>query len=183
MSGHLPQCYLGGGESEWGEREIARRYTTPDMSILEFGGGAGSVSTVIQDMLWNKTNHTVIQPKEGGSSEPMMGGYEQLMKNKTACNMQFHAIDHVLEKGEGAAILGLVSKPYDTIVADCEGCLVGEYEKNPDLFANVSTVQVERDDGGTYDDLFVNKLHLTMVDAGKGLGCDGACDTQVWKRM
>ena len=72
---------------------------------------------------------------------------------------------------------------HDTIVADCEGCLLGEYEKNPDLFANVSTVQVERDDGGTYDDLFVNKLHLTMVDAGKGLGCDGACDTQVWKRL
>ena len=45
----------------------------------------------------------------------------------------------------------MVSKPFDTIVVDCEGCLVKEFEKNPDLFKHITQIQVERDDNGSYD--------------------------------
>ena len=61
-------------------------------------------------------------------------------------------------------------------------CLLGEYEKEsrPLWQCQHRTSRTRRWRYGGRD-LFVNKLHLTMVDAGKGLGCDGACDTQVWK--
>lgn len=177
----LPKCYLGGGESEWGEREIAQIYTPPSACVLEFGGGAGSVSAVIQGKLDDSSCHTVIQPADGGHSEVMMGGLEQLNKNKASCNFQFNVIDRVLQSNDSSDILHRVNKPYDTIVADCEGCLVDEENKNPELFWSISMIQVERDDGGTYDALF-NRLGLKMVEAGVGKGCDGKCNTEVWVR-
>jgi len=174
VNSNLPSCYLGGGESEWGEREVAAKWTGKCKCVLEFGGGAGSVSTVVQKFLRNKNNHVVIQPAENG----MYGGLRQLRKNKKACNSKFHIIDHILKPGEGTKLQKLVSRPFDCIVADCEGCLHHEYEKNPDLFKNVRLIQVERDDGGKYDELFKNKLHMTLKDTGKG--CGGRCITEVW---
>lgn len=50
----LPSCYLGGGWGEWNERETAYKWTFPDACVLEFGGGAGSVSTIIQKILKNQ---------------------------------------------------------------------------------------------------------------------------------
>ena len=169
----LPNCYIKGGETEWGERIIANKYTNRCTSILEFGGGSGSVSTIIQQNLKNKRNHIVIQPANNGH------GVERLLANKKSCNSQFTLIDHVVEKGEGNKILNILDYPPDCIVADCEGCLHLEYEKNPELFNNVKMIQVERDDGRKYDNLF-QKLQLRKIDDGKGLGCDGRCDTQVW---
>lgn len=173
----LPACYTGGGEGEWGERLVAYKWTRPDACVLEFGGGAGSVSTVIQGILKNKSDHVVIQPTENG----FYGGVEKLRKNKDACSSQFHVIDHVLQEGEEQAIKDLVSRPYDTVVADCEDCLLQEYEKNPGLFEHVTQVQVERDDFNTraYDKLR-NLLDMTVVDTG--LGCEGRCPTEVWER-
>ena len=47
-SDHLPGCYEGAYD-EWGEQEIAAKWTKGYCSsVLEFGGGGGSVSTVIQ---------------------------------------------------------------------------------------------------------------------------------------
>ena len=137
----LPSCYLGGGLGEWNEREIAYKWTFPDACVLEFGGGAGSVSTIIQKILKNQKNHVVIQPPE----KEMFGGITQLKKNRDACNSKFQIIDHVLKKGEEDTVMGMVSKPFDLIVADCENCLYNEYNKNPKLIANIKHIQVERD--------------------------------------
>lgn len=173
----LPACYIGGGEGEWGERTVAFKWTRPDACVLEFGGGAGSVSTVIQGILRDKSNHVVIQPVENG----MFGGITQLRKNKQACDSQFHVIDHVLKEGEDQQLLDLVSRPFDTIVADCEDCLLQEYEKNPRLFTYVTQIQIERDDFETkaYDKLR-KLLQMEVVDTG--LGCDGNCPTEVWQK-
>jgi len=40
-------------------------FTRPDACVLEFGGGAGNVSTIIQRKLNNSKDHVVIQPKDG----------------------------------------------------------------------------------------------------------------------
>ena len=100
--------------------------------------------------------------------------------------MSFTAVDHILVAGEQDKILKMVSKPFDCIVADCENCLVEEYEKNPKLFKKVKYIQVERDDKkplnastGPYDALF-EKMSLKKVDSGSG--CDGRCQTEVWMR-
>ena len=160
------------GESEWGERDVAFKYTKPDASVLEFGGGSGSVSAVIQNRLTTTSNHVVIQPADDG----MYGGLTQLHKNKANCQLNYHIIDHILERGEN--IRDLVTKPFDTIVADCEGCLVGEYEKNPNLFSSVTQIQVERDDNGTYDPLLAT-LGLTLVYTGPHTG---SLNVEVWEK-
>lgn len=184
--GQLPKCFKTKHE-EIGEREVADKFTDPNACVLEIGGGAGNVSTIIQKKLNNKSDHVVIQPIFGNDRErPMFGGIENLENNKKACGSKFHIIDHVLKKGEGKELLKLVSKPFDTIVCDCEGCLNGEYEKNPDLFEKVNMIQVERDDRpakknsyerGKYNDLF-DKLNMKLLH--KGDGCGRACDTDVW---
>ena len=181
----LPPCFdakdaIG---SEWGERNVAAKWTKGFChSVLEFGGGAGSVSTVIQMSLENKRNHVVIQPREEG----MFGGLGALYKNQASCQMEFTVIDHVLAKDEGKTLLEHVSQPFDCIIADCENCLVGEYEKNPELFKNIKYIQVERDDRwplnateGPYDKLFI-ELQMKKLDSG--IGCNGACETEVWGR-
>lgn len=182
----LPSCYTGGGESEWGEREIADKWTARYCSsVLEFGGGAGSVSTIIQKHLRNKKNHVVIEPLD--TKNPMMGGYNKLLQNKNACSEQYTTIDHILKKGEQKNILMLVENPFDCIVADCEGCLNSEYDKNPELFKAVKMIQVERDDryplnsvtGGKYEILF-GKLGLKKIDTG--YGCGGKCYSEVWAK-
>ena len=110
----------------------------------------------------------------------MFGGVASLLKNKKSCNSEYHIIDYILKKGDGKNLLKLVSKPFDTLVVDCEKCLVGEYEKNPDLFDNIDMIQVERDDyKKSYDDLFA-KLKLSKIHIGLGYG--GMCKTEVWVR-
>lgn len=182
---HLPPCFISGGGDEWGERRIAAKWTKGYChSVLEFGGGSGSVSTVIQKNLANRHNHVVVQPDDAQS---MFGGYQQLLKNKQACQMSFHTVDHVLAKNEQDKLLKMVSEPFDCIVADCENCLGEEYKKNPKLFAKVKYIQVERDDKqpldaptGPYDALF-KQLSMKKVDSG--LGCNGRCATEVWMRI
>ena len=172
----LPACYTGGGEGESGEREVADKYTKDVCkTVLEFGGGAGSVSTIVQKHLPDPTQHVVIQPNEGG----FYGGLPQLRKNKAACGLKFQEVDHVLEKGEEDAILAMVHQPFDCMVVDCEDCLFHEYEKNPKLFEHVKRIQVERDDfdGRSYDKLF-DILNMKLVHVGKG--CEGTCNTEVW---
>ncbi len=182
----LPRCFVDQkqGRLEWGERQVAKKWTKGYCSsVLEFGGGSGSVSAVIQMNLENKKNHVVIQPDERAV---MFGGLATLRSNKESCKMEFTEIDHILRPGEGPELLKLVSKPFDCIVADCENCLNDEYVKNPVLFEKVKYIQVERDDRsplnakvGPYDKL---REKLNMKKLHSGLGCGGACETEVWGR-
>jgi len=181
--GRLPRCFTS-QHVERGEREVADLFTRPNACVLEFGGGSGAVSMIIQKHLNNPSNHVVIQPRDGvGLENPLFGGFSTLIKNKEACKSSFQIIDHVLKAGEGKRIMNLVSKPFDTIIADCEGCLLGEYEKNPELFRKVNMIQVERDDivlnTERYDKLF-KTLNLKKIHTG--LGCDTECVTEVWVR-
>lgn len=173
--GELPLCFTSNHVEE-GERVVADQFTFPDSCVLEFGGGSGAVSTVIQGKLNIPTDHVVIQPDHDGS---MFGGLAQLRKNRDSCGHNYHIVDHILKSGEGTNLLKLVSKPFDTLVVDCEGCLHTEFEKNPDLFKFVTMIQVERDDGNKYDSLF-SELGMRKVHIGNG--CDGDCTTEVWTR-
>ena len=169
-------CFTG-SDTEWGEREIAHKYTRPHATVLEFGGGEGSVSVVIQKKLKNRKDHIVIQPRNDG-----IHGIEKLKKNKKACNSKFTIIDHILKPGEGKKLLKMVSKSFDTMIVDCEGCLHKEFEKNPDLFKYITQIQVERDDEAArpYDKLLKKDLGMRLVHTGKG--CNGNCVTEVWEK-
>ena len=173
---YVMECQQG-GEPEWGERDMVFKYLDPSACVLEFGGGAGSVSSLIQKILNTPTNHVVVEP--GGDGE-MFGGLKQLRKNKKACNSTFHIVDHVLEKGED--VRSKVSKSFDTIVADCEGCLYEEYKKNPELFSSVKTIIVERDDSGAYDELF-KILNMKKLTTGVHSHLFGMVTNEVWTKI
>ena len=107
---HSPPFYQGAYD-EWGEQEVAEKWTKGYCnSVLEFGGGGGAVSTIIQKNLDNRKNHVVIQPD---SRQSMFGGYKQHLKNRQSCKMSFTAIDHILVAGEQNEILQMVSEPFD----------------------------------------------------------------------
>lgn len=147
----LPKCYQGGGEGEAGERDVARRHTYSCRNVLEYGGGAGSVSSIVQQELKHKGRHVVVQP----SSDGWYGGYSQLMKNRKACNMQFTAIDHEITPKDINTITSVLHGKPDCMVVDCEDCLQKEYDKTPSLFDEVRVIQVERDDANkNYEKLF-----------------------------
>lgn len=174
---YMMPCQEGGGP-EWGERDTVFKYLDPKACVLEFGGGSGSVSNIIQHVLEQPANHVVIEPGGDGS---MFGGLEQLRKNKTSCKSNFKIVDHILAQGEGPSVRNMVEKNFDTIVADCEGCLVGEHEKNPSLFDHVKMILVERDDAGTYNELFKT---FGMEKKESGLHSDplGRIANEVWER-
>ena len=79
--GKLPNCFITEHVEE-GERIVADNYTNPNACVLEFGGGSGAVSTIIQSKLNNPSNHVVIQPidSENKSEKPMFGGITSLEK-------------------------------------------------------------------------------------------------------
>ena len=177
-SAYLSNCYTGGGEIEWGERDVAYKFTHPRSKVLEFGGGAGSVSQVIQNILLDPSKHVVIQPNDNSE---MFGGFKQITKNKKSCNCKYTIIDHILEKGEGPQVKALIGGyDFDLIVADCEDCLLGEYFKNPDLFKGVRMIQVERDDiNNSYNKLF-NILGMRKIHTG--LHISRKLRVEVWVR-
>ena len=165
-----------GGEGEYGERDVAFKFTRPSACVLEFGGGSGSVSAVVQRILNNPKNHVVIQPKDDPNE--MFGGARQLKQNKMTHNLQYTIIDYFLRQNE--QIDRYVTAPFDTMIVDCENCLVGEYKKNPHLFEHVTQIQVERDDKhDAYTALLKDVLGMRKVYSGIH---SGSLEMEVWER-
>jgi hypothetical protein len=180
LRSYMQTDHVGDAWTEFTERDLAFKYTRKNACVLEFGGGSGSVSYVIQRILTNPSDHVVIQPDDAGA---MFGGVRALRQNKSKQGCQYHIIDHVLEANEADVVSKLVSKPFDTLVADCEGCLVAEYHKNPELFVHLTQVQVERDDrlgGGFYQHLLTNILQMKMVYQGSHL--HPQLTVEVWEK-
>ena len=62
-----------------------------------------------------------------------------------------------------------MSKPFNTLVVDCEACLHNEYQKNTDLFEKITQIQVETDN--EYEELF-KKLGMQSIHIGYGTSCE-----------
>eukprot|EP00392_Amoebophrya_sp_AT5.2_P014608 g14769.t1 len=154
-------------------------------------------------------NHIVVQPnaKNLGRAhdyeglEDLMSGVEAeaLAKNRELCDAHYQIVDHSLSPTESEIwiLRGMLTEPIDFVMADCEGCLLDEFRKNPKLFDYVKTIVVERDDTlemafaatgkavahnktGPYNMLF---SHLGMQRTRvSGFGCAGACDVEAWEK-
>ncbi len=179
LRSYLPVSHVGDAWSEFTERDMAFKFTRKDACVLEFGGGSGSVSYVIQRVLNNPLDHVVVQP----NVNEMFGGLASLRQNRANQGCQYHIIDHVLQPKEASDVLELVSKPFDTLVVDCEGCLLQEYYKNPELFKHVTQVQVERDDRvgrNDYETLLTGILGFHMVFQGPHI--HPSLTVEVWSK-
>ncbi|CAD7927784.1 unnamed protein product [Amoebophrya sp. A120] len=153
-------------------------------------------------------NHIVIQPNAEALNRTDYEGLENLMldveadaltRNRRLCNAHYQVVDHSLNPVEADVwiLRGMLTEPIDFVMADCEGCLLEEFRKNPNLFDYVKTIVVERDDTlemafatsgkavahnktGPYNMLFA---HLGMRRKKVlHFGCAGACDVEAWER-
>ncbi len=150
------------------EQMIVPRYIHGDDVVLEFGARYGSVSCMINNKLWNSTNHVCVEPDKTV--------WEALEKNREVNHCAFHILKGFVSNtkqkmvglnawnGYGARsveatdtdsgdppsyTLEQVKKKYNlkfnVFVADCEGCLEKFFDENPNFYDELRLFIFERD--------------------------------------
>lgn len=143
------------------EQDIAKQYIDPDNVVLELGARYGTVSCVINKILNNKQNQVVI--------EPDVKVWDALEKNKNINDCGFHIIKGFIsnkkfslsDNGYGSSAIesqesqiesyslqDIESKfnlKFDTLVADCEGCLETFFDEYPHMYNQLKNITFEED--------------------------------------
>lgn len=137
------------------ERNQAKQYIKPNDCVLELGARYGGVSVTINNILNNKTNQVSVEP-----DKKVWGALE---RNRDVNNCQFEIIKgtiskkphiingvswatHTLESAYGdIPNYDLPDKPFNVLVADCEGFLETFYRENKALFHKLRLVIFEKD--------------------------------------
>jgi FkbM family methyltransferase len=163
----------GNSMDELPEQIMAFKHIRPSAVVLELGGNVGTNSLVINSRLTTPRNHVVV--------EPVADSQDKLRENRDANGAQFQvcpfAISKIplVQKGwrskplpsnglqEGWNEIPTISysdlqtryqMPFDTLVADCEGCLNSMLRENPDMLSQITQVILEHDfatDGDFYE--------------------------------
>lgn len=145
------------------EQDDAEKYIQSDSVVLELGGRYGTVSAIINKKLSNPLNHVVVEPDQAV--------WASLEKNKAATQSKFHIIKGFISNkkltleggGYGATqkedaastissyTLAEIETKYklkfNTLVADCEGCLESFLDENPSLYSDLRLLLIEEDQG------------------------------------
>lgn len=148
-------------KEEYVEQLQAQKYIDPNSVVLELGARYGTVSCVINDMLNNKANQV--------SVEPDSKVWDALENNMKKNNLNFNILKGFISttpmelEGEGYGltfkdvnastipnfklddIQNKYNLKFDTLVADCEGCLERFFEENKNLYTQLKTVIMEED--------------------------------------
>lgn len=195
MSGELP------------EQELLFRYIHKDAKVLEFGGNIGRSSIVISKLLENPQHHVVLE------SNPDIA--KELLKNRNQNHCGFHVVNAALSETpiiqndwntkpapphstlpEGWKSVPTITYKelvrrypirFDTLVADCEGCLVPIFKSYPFLLDNVHTIVIENDaqysstQSNDYIQNFIRKHGFRSVEC-RAYNEEMPCFFQVWIR-
>lgn len=165
-------------KNEREEQYIGNDYIMPDMIVLELGARYGTVSCVINNKLENPLNHVVIEPdttvidalkknkKSHKSKFKIINGIisEKSMKlNKRgyASNVEFlkkEDLDdeNIVKNYSLNKIMKKYNLEFDTLVADCEGCLCNFIKENEKYIKNYKLIIFERD--------MPNKCNYKLID-------------------
>ena len=143
------------------EQDDAEKYIQSDCIVLELGGRYGTVSAIINRKINNPFNHVVVEPDKIV--------WSALEKNKMATNSRFHIIKGFISNkkltlegnGYGATqkeddtstipsytlneIETQFNLKFNTLVADCEGCLESFLDENPSLYRDLKLILMEED--------------------------------------
>ena len=156
---------LNTNEYETTEQWIADTFISPDATVLELGGRLGVVSTHISKRLTDTRRHFVVEP------DPAV--FRQMYRNLLFHNCNPHVFNGVISKKplyfqqEGLAsrtresacscdsfivphkslaqIMEETGLKFDTLVADCEGCLEGFIDDNIGYLDNFKMITYEED--------------------------------------
>ena len=152
----------GNMKAELPEQKTILEYLSPDAKVLEFGGNIGRASLIINYVLEDKTQQLTIE------SDPNIA--KQLKENRDLNNAKFKILKGVIsnkkfiQKGWRTKqsdkleagwkqipnyslenIMGKYNINFNTIVADCEGCIVPFFKENPDFIKQIKLIILEHD--------------------------------------
>lgn len=143
------------------EQLIAEKYIEKDSTVLELGARYGTVSAKINKALSNKQNQV--------SVEPDSKVIEALTRNRDGNDCEFQIVYGMISNKKmslSGNSYGLTSDPdessnipiysidelqrkfnvrFDTLVADCEGCLFQLMKENPFLYTQLKMITFEQD--------------------------------------
>jgi len=179
------------------EQWIAETFIPKDAVVLELGGRYGVVSCKINSVLENKKNHLVVEPDT--QVFPVM--FKNLIKHRAQAQV-FNGV--VSKKPLYFQPAGLGSRAretpcsceafvvpnksleqlihetglkFDTLVADCEGCLGMFFEENIDLIDNFKLITFEEDYGE-----FCDYEKIKQILKQKQFECIRPGGHSVWKK-
>ena len=143
------------------EQRQAEKYIEPDSIVLELGARYGTVSSMINKKLNIKTNQVSVEPDSNVISA--------LQSNKSAQNDKYHVLQGFVSRknleltGYGYGLTAketnstnynsytledvenMYNLKFNTLVADCEGCLETLFDENPRLYKDLRLVIFEKD--------------------------------------
>jgi len=187
------------------EQYRAYDYIDPDSVVLELGGRYGTVSAIINTKLEIQTNHVVI--------EPDLKVYEALTINKERHDSHFSIETSIISNTDvkliehgyatrisdaklGDVVLDTITLDdleikydlvFDTLVADCEGCLSKFFEENLEKLETFNTVIFEQDFPNICDyNYIIRKLkswNFTNMLRSKEMQYNKSEFVQVWKKL
>lgn len=198
MNGELP------------EQELIFKYIKNNSKVLEFGGNIGRSSIVISKLLNNPKNHVVLE------SDPEIAKELIKNRDKNHCHFIVvnAALSEtpIIQNGWSSKIVKnttittpppqgwkyvptityheLIQKyriQFDTIVADCEGCLENIFKSYPYILDNIHTIIIENDaqfyneKSNEYIQSFIKHCGFRSIEC-KNLDNNISCFFQVWTR-
>jgi FkbM family methyltransferase len=171
-----PEFYNERGERinthvrEWIEQRDAEQYIRPTDVVLELGARYGTVTSVINRKLQNKSFHVAVEPDSrvidalrsnlarSSRSNDHAIIFEGVV-SKNALSLENHdfwggyGVNSTRTNGNqrklrNATVQELeahVGKQFSALVADCEGCLGSVLEENPTLYDSLNVLLFEAD--------------------------------------
>lgn len=164
----------GNKNHELAEQIVLYRHIEPNDQVLEFGPNVGRSSIIINSRLKNKDKHVVVE------ADPTV--VPKLRENRDANGQRFRIFPGAISDtplyrrgwktgpdknlGEEVNTLTLSSflqkysdVRFNTIVADCENCLIPLLKKNDSFLKNIRKVIIEHDFETVRDlDYFMQKM-------------------------
>ena len=165
------------------EQWIAETFIEEDAIVLELGGRYGVVSSVINKKLKNKKNHVVVEPDPAifkilqrnlllNDADPICYNgtitqgpqYIELLDEGTNTRYQPCACDSVIVHHKNLRdLIEETGLQFDTLVADCEGCLGVFFDENLEYIPNFKMITMEYDYSSEID---YDKINKILIDFG-----------------
>ena len=173
----------GNLKDELYEQQMIFKHIKPDSKILEFGPNIGRSSVVANSLLGDKTQHLCI--------ETIPDTCQKLRENRDKNSLGFRIFEGAVSKKklyqsgwlssseQGADYVEVNTSPfyqiqkdyqipYNTIIADCEGCLIPFLKENTSFLNQIRLIILEHDFHNREDLEFFNQLmnehHFNQID-------------------
>jgi glycosyl transferase family 25 len=163
------------------EQWIADTFIEPDAKVLELGGRYGVVSYKINNKLNNKRNHVVVEPDSHvfralqrnlmiNSADPILYNgtitrerqYIEFQGLATRTRCEPCSVNSVIVPHKSLSkLIEETGIEFDTLVADCEGCLGTFFDENLDYIPRFKMITFESD---FHTECDYDKIKRIMID-------------------